>query len=71
MSMPTNKKPVLSNLQYWFLIGQSGQILASDWLSWAINISQGQLIHAVAQFISVKQGYMFEHYGQGIKKVSH
>ena len=25
-----------------FLIGQSGQILASDWSAWSINISEGQ-----------------------------
>jgi hypothetical protein len=40
--MPTKKKPVFCHLQYWLLIGQSGQIPASDWLSWAINITEGQ-----------------------------
>jgi len=38
----TNRKPVFPHLQNKLLIGQSGQILASDWLKLAINSNEVQ-----------------------------
>ena len=42
ISKLTNKRPAFCHWQWKLLIGHSGQILASDWSAWSINISEGQ-----------------------------